>query len=148
MKSCHRRLPRWGNVRENSEVRIRLAGPGFPGWGVDLRKLVNLNYNYYIQILLINTNILIYICHIMWKWSCSSSETTSSTWETTKSRRRKLPRWENAGKLCGGRIRLAGPGFPGMGVQRLINLNYNYYIQILLINTNVLIYICHILYWG
>jgi hypothetical protein len=44
---------------------IRLAGPGFPGMGGDLRTLIILNYNYYIRVLLSNTNFLIYICHIL-----------------------------------------------------------------------------------
>ncbi len=46
--------------------RIWLAYPGFPGWWDKwFGNLLILKYNYYIQILLINTNPLIYICFIM-----------------------------------------------------------------------------------
>src|SRR5882757_839744 len=146
MKLCCRRLPRWENGPENPRDWIRLTGPGLPGGWVNVEKLTIINYKYDIRILLIDTIILIYICHIYSKIVCSSSLTASSTVETTKSRRRRLPRWENGPENPGDWIQLTGPGLPGgwVNVEKLTIINYKYVIQILLINTIILIYICHI----
>jgi hypothetical protein len=60
-----RRKDAWENSRNMDPVSwlqfLRDEGTSGPG------KLLNLNYNYYIQILLINTNSLIYICYILYR---------------------------------------------------------------------------------
>src|SRR6267154_5086597 len=146
MKLCCRRLPRWENGPENPRDWIRLTGPGLPGGWVNVEKLTIINYKYDIRILLIDTTILIYICHIYSKIVCSSSLTASSTVETTKSCRQRLPRWENGPESPRDWIRLTGPGLPGgwVNVEKLTIINYKYDIRILLIDTIILIYICHI----
>src|SRR5882757_1786215 len=67
MKSCRQRLPRWENGLENPRDWIWLTGPRLPGGWVNVEKLTIINYKYDIRILLINTIILIYICHIYLK---------------------------------------------------------------------------------
>jgi hypothetical protein len=54
-------------VGERSGDADPVIRPRFPGDGgtSGLRKRLILNYNYYIRILLINTNFLIYICYIL-----------------------------------------------------------------------------------
>jgi hypothetical protein len=56
---------------------------------------------------------------------------------------------ETCGKIPGAQIRLAGPTFPGVVVRifRFISI-YNHNICILLIKTNLMIYICYIFCWG
>src|SRR6267154_224532 len=67
MKLCCWRLPRWENRPENPRDWIWLTGPGLPEGWVNVKKLTIINYKYDIRILLINTIILIYICHIYLK---------------------------------------------------------------------------------
>jgi hypothetical protein len=56
-----------GDVQENSGDADLVSQPRFTGHGEKggPRKCLILNYNYYIRILLINTNFLVYICYIL-----------------------------------------------------------------------------------
>jgi hypothetical protein len=62
-KLCHQMLLRQGNMWEDSMEAELGSRPWFPGG--DLWQLNTLNYNYYICILLIYTNYLIYISYII-----------------------------------------------------------------------------------